>query len=62
MNDETKKRIEELTAQLTPRGAYEAVMWGTKSPEGARFCEVYSEIRRLEGSPITVKYPYRKAD
>jgi hypothetical protein len=61
MNDETKKKIEELSAQITPRGAFEAAMWGTRFPEGARFAEIYAEIRELEGDPITLGYPYRKA-
>ena len=52
MNEETKKKIAGLESQLTPRGAYEAVMWGVSTAEGRRFCEIYAQIRELEGNPV----------
>ena len=56
MEEENKNRIQELTAQLTPRGCYEAVHWGTRLPEGRKFIEAYAEIRTLEGDKVVIQY------
>lgn len=59
--DEKKKKIEELTEQLTPRGAFEAIYFGTRCfandlPEGARFLGAYKQIRALEGHKIILEF------
>ena len=57
MNEETKKKIAELEAQLSARGAFESAMWGTKTTAGRAFLEIYAQIRELEGEPIALVYP-----
>lgn len=52
MEKSIKERVAELEAQLTPRGAFEAIRWDSQTAEGKRFCEIYFQIRELEGDPI----------